>query len=506
MAQVFNALIGTTGYGYQVRLIGELTETGTNVSANTSTVHRKVWAYITGGTASDYTTNVYVNGINIFSGYANITTAATVFLDDYINVAHASDGKGSCSLSGKMTMSYLGYNGNGSGSIQLSTIPRAAKITVANDFNDEENPEISISNPGKWNMEAWLEPNPNGTHYAIRTINSNATSYQWELSEEERKQLRQACRDNSCKIRIGLYSKDKSFNHYVDKQFSIINANPIFTEADFISINHQQLADEKTVINGYSNITVTVKEAVALKEGTISLYKIICGSKMVQGTDVKLNLENVDDSIIRCYAIDSRGNTTERILNIEKYISYSPITLDVLEVNRKLNEMGTEVTLQFSGKLWTGNFGLLDNSIKAQYYYRELDSKGDWIQGTSNIDPETNSTFKKVVDIKGDLETLGFDKSKAFEIKVIVTDQLSNKDRITQLTKFRGLIYFHTDGIGIGGEYDSNITVNGEACIMQFYSKVYDKMIPVEMIPYQEQTKITVRGRDRTLEEYLKEE
>ena len=55
-------------------------------------------------------------------------------------------------------------------------------------------------------MECWLEPNPNGEHYAKRTLSGTSGTFTWELTNDERKQLREACKGKTCTIRIGLYS------------------------------------------------------------------------------------------------------------------------------------------------------------------------------------------------------------------------------------------------------------------------------------------------------------
>ena len=80
----------------------------------------------------------------------------------------------------------------------LPLIPRQANITnLPASFNDEENPWFDYTNPANWELKAWLEPNPNGPHLCERTFKHTGGKYTWDLSEAERKQLRQACKGNT---------------------------------------------------------------------------------------------------------------------------------------------------------------------------------------------------------------------------------------------------------------------------------------------------------------------
>lgn len=461
-----------------------LTENSTNIPNNTSSVHRKLTLRCAsaGSSVSFDRREAWIGGNRKTIAYSHASSEHTLIEDD-VTVAHGSDGKGSYTCSFGISTSYV-LNGSSSLTLTLSTIPRAAKITSSSDFNDEQNPTIGISNPGKFNMEAWLEPNPTGDHLAIRTISNTATSYTWELTDEERKQLREACKGNSCIMRIGLYSNNKSFTNYVDKKFSIINGNPVFTEASFITTNHLDLADEQTIIKGYSNITVTLGKAISQKESTITSYKVICGNSVSQGNDLIYKLSNVDDSIIRCFAIDSRGNTTEKIINVPKYINYTPITLDVLNYERSDGGIGTGVEITFSGNLWMGNFGKVENTISAQYFFKKRNSSSDLIQGITTINPNVAAKYQKTALIKGDNSDTGFDNGSDYTLKVKVQDKLSSNEKEVILTKGMPHLDFCQYGIAIGGIYDETLLVDDKHPIAQIYSSKEGKMIPVEWLIY----------------------
>ena len=81
-------------------------------------------------------------------------------------------------------------------------------------------------------MNVWLEPNPNGTHLCVRNGIPNTGSYTWELTTEERNQLRQACTSNSCTVRYGIYTiiGGTTYSSYVDKTMTRSNLSLISRE------------------------------------------------------------------------------------------------------------------------------------------------------------------------------------------------------------------------------------------------------------------------------------
>lgn len=344
----------------------------------------------------------------------------------------------------------------------LPTIPRQANITnVINNFNDEENPWFEYTNPANWELKAWLEPNPTGPHLCERTFRGTGGRYTWALTDAERKQLRQECKGNSCLIRIGLYSNGTTWASYHDRAFIIKDPMPIVATPIWRSTNLTTLADNTTVIKGYSNVTVTVPAATPVKEATIKQYKVICGNIVqTRATHGDFNLKNVSDSIIKCYVEDSRGNTVEKILNITNYKQYESPVITSLSLSRSVGGIGTNVTLSYKGIFWNNTFGKASNSVTAQYYYKEQGA-GTWIQGSTTITPRVfrSDEFEGEYEIKGDLEANGFDAGKNYDFKLVVTDKLVNIGKTTILTTGKPNMSIHRNGVAFGGFY--NLDVGG---------------------------------------------
>ena len=397
----------------------------------------------------------------------------------YKTIQHDANGNASFGAHVVAAVYTSSVNEDVSTSWSLPTIPRQANITnVVNNFNDEENPWFDYTNPANWSLKAWLEPNPNGPHLCERTFSGTGGRYTWNLSEAERKQLRQACKGNSCTIRIGLYSNGTTWASYHDRAFIIKDPMPTAGTPTWESTNHLDLADKDTVIKGYSNAAVTVPAATPVKEATIKQYKVICGNIVqTKATHGDFTLENVSDSIIKCYVEDSRGNTVEKILNITNYKQYEPPVITALSLSRSKGGIGSNVILSYSGNFWNNNFGKLSNSLTVQYFYR-TQGYGAWTQGTTSISPTiSKNVFNGEFEIKGDLNANGFTVGKNFDFKIIVTDKLADVEKTTILTSGVPNMAIQRNGVAFGSFYDPSVggvlQINGERADIKCKAFVY---------------------------------
>lgn len=424
-------------------------------------VHRTNTGYSTSGSGSISGWINDTNGNRVFNISVSIPSGTTVtgpawvtFYAVTVNVSHNSVGNGSVSVG--VTINWQ-RSGSGSTTFALTYIPRAATISNVSDFNDEQNPSFNYSNPGGYDMECWLEPHPNGEHYAIRTVSGTSGTFTWNLTDEERDQLRSECVDaNSCTIRVGLYSNNKTWASYKDVKFSIINADPIFTTPAYLVTNHQDLVDNKTMIQGYSNISVTVGAAIAQKEATMKSYKVTVGDVIKTSDNAGVFIfENIKDSVIKCYAEDSRGNTTEKIVNITDVIAYNPPLITELDFERDEGGIGTGVDITLKGTMWNESFTKAANTITAQYFYKEQGAS-DWIQGQTPLSLQAAANLQLTQAIAGDLGANGFDNGKIYDAKVIITDKLANCEKAGIIpTGIPGTAY-HVDGFCVHGFYNED--------------------------------------------------
>ena len=478
MAEFINSCNGNHGNAYRIKLT--VIENSTSTTNNTSNVTITVTAYATSNSYGNYgyanPTYIYVDGVQ--KAYNNPVTdyrnqAVNALCSWTGNITHNNDGKKTIAVSASFSSASSNLSGGSvSGNVTLTNIARKAKITVANSFNDEQDPTIEFSNPGGFTMNVWLEPNPGGTHYAIRNNIPNTGSYTWELTTEERNQLRQACTGTSCPIRLGIYTiiSGTTYSDYADRTLTIINANPIFSNFTFEDTNATTLSltgNSANIILGYSNIKATISsenKAEALKYATMSKYRFVIDN---QSTDIAYadsgsvygTINNATSGIYNLYAIDSRGNTTLVTKTANAIKQYTPISLDVSSctVERDNNGVGDGAILSFQGTIWNDSFGQTNNSITNVVYEFKKTSSSTWITGTTvivpTIDQYGNYTYTGAV--RSDNVDYSWDLDASYDFRITVYDQLSSASfTLTPMASATPQISFADNGIGIMCDYD----------------------------------------------------
>ena len=477
-----------------------------DIAGNTSTIYWRVT--VVGGSSSyyyhhrDYTDafgEVLVNSNSRTKRYKGDLA------NGYKTIQHDVNGNASFGAHVIAAIYTSSVNEDVSTSWALPTIPRQANITnLPASFNDEENPWFDYTNPANWELKAWLEPNPNGPHLCERTFKHTGGKYTWDLSEAERKQLRQACKGNSCTIRIGLYSNGTTWASYHDRTFIIKDPMPMTGTPTWQSTNHLDLVNTDTVIKGYSSIAVTVPKATPVKEAMIKQYKVIIGDKVVTKPDEGIfEIENVSDSIIKVYVEDSRGNTVEKILNISDYRQYTLPVITTLSLSRLKGGIGSNVTLSYKGIFWNNTFGKASNGVTAQYYYKQQGAS-TWIQGFTDITPKVfhSDEFNGEYEIKGDLEASGFDTSKNYDFKLVITDKLVSAEKTTILSSGIPNMAIHRNGVAFGAFY--NPEVGGPLQVEgKDIAKIMNDLYKWEMIGYGNAGKDTTIRIEKPFNEIL---
>ncbi|WP_279155195.1 hypothetical protein [Thomasclavelia cocleata] len=477
-----------------------------DIAGNTSTIYWRVT--VVGGSSSYYYHHRdYADAFGEVLVNSNSRTKRYKgdLANGYKTIQHDANGNASFGAHVIAAVYTSSVNEDVSTSWALPTIPRQANITnLPASFNDEENPWFDYTNPANWELKAWLEPNPNGPHLCERTFRGTGGRYTWDLSEAERKQLRQACKGNSCTIRIGLYSNGTTWASFHDRTFIIKDPMPMTGTPTWQSTNHLDLVNTDTVIKGYSSIAVTVPKATPVKEAMIKQYKVIIGDKVVTKPDEGIfEIENVSDSIIKVYVEDSRGNTVEKILNISDYRQYTLPVITTLSLSRLKGGIGSNVTLSYKGIFWNNTFGKASNGVTAQYYYKQQGAS-TWIQGFTDITPKVfhSDEFNGEYEIKGDLEASGFDTSKNYDFKLVITDKLVSAEKTTILTSGIPNMAIHRNGVAFGAFYDSEVggplQVDGKDI-----AKIMNDLYKWEMIGYGNAGKDTTIRIEKPFNEIL---
>ena len=380
-----------------------------------------------------------INGVQVYGGgtYSNFSKGDHTIASGALDIAHNPDGTKTFSISAFTGWLYSNYNYSSNGaSYDLTQIPRQARITAAADFTDLDNPSISISNPGGFRMDVWLEPNPVGDHLCVRENIPNTGSYTWTLTEVERNELRNRCSGNYCTIRLGLYSYVGGIQYadYQDKRYTMVESAATKPSVNMsIALNNGSLPSKFNglYIQGKSRVNVTL--AVEGKYGAgIQSYSATMEGKTYSPlsftTDVVQNPGNVE---IVASARDTRGFSGEARQSLT-VIEYSkPLVVPISSENAILcyRSDGNGKRLGASTSVW----------IKAKRSYRSVSSKNtcalqwrrklateQWDDAThiwSDLIPKSGTEDSYNALVPG-----AFDLKSSYTIQIRAVDDIGEQD------------------------------------------------------------------------------
>lgn len=341
-------------------------------------------------------------------------------------VSHNSDGKKSLSVSGtfyiKATISDVYYDKiTASGTITLDDIPRQANLTSAPDFNDEDNPKISYSNPAgnsASSLQACISLTGATDDIAYRDISKTGSSYTFNLTDEERKVLRDACTTSNTR-KVTFFVKtvigDNTFYSTLEKTLTITNANPTFsssnisyqdTDSDIVDIT----GNNQHIVQNQSNLKITISNATAKKSASIIKYEVTFNGNTKTLTDAgtidygKVNLSS--NSSVSIKVTDSRGNTTiaTKSITILGWTTPSAI-INATRVNNYEDETKLKVSVTISSVNSKNSI----SSIKYRYKKAGTSSYSEYVSLNNNVET-----------------TLTLDKMYAFDFQVLINDKFGS--------------------------------------------------------------------------------
>lgn len=422
--------LSKTGSGYMAgRIVWESSSNGT--SENTSTVTATIsvrktgkdstWGTWNGTLTVGAQTEPIRKYIKIDTDWVDIATVTST-------VAHNANGSGTCYIygviNGPTETTCEGTRVSGSETVDLDPIPRYATITSAPDFNDEDNPRITYSNPAGTSvdkLEACISLDGSKADISYRPISKTGNNYTFSLTNAERTILRQATTGSNSRtvkfyVRTTIGSNKKGSN--LKRTFTIKNPNPtvdpIFEDQN--SITYKLTGNRNILVKYYSNAKVTFN-ASAKKEATIASKKVVCGSKS-RTSDGNINSIETDKFVFTVK--DSRGNTTTQTVNKDSgkfsFVDYVKLTCNFS--NNKPDADGN-MTVRVTGNCYSGSFGSKSNSLTVKYRYRVIGGSYP-----SEYTPMTLSQNGNRYTATGDLT--GLDYQKTYEFEVVAQDSLSN--------------------------------------------------------------------------------
>ena len=426
---------------YEGRKLRLYCTSSTNIANNTSTI--KWTLYSEGGSSSYYTTGpttVTINGVEVYyKGRVSYSSksfpASKGSVSGSLTVTHNDDGKKSISVS-LSTAIYTSSVTTNSGTWNLDTIQRYPTLTSGQNFTDTGNPTLTFNNPSKlYPIRVKLEVGGN-TQLITRNISSSATSYTFNLTEEERNKLRALC-PNSKTLTVtetvcamtGNTELSASYKKYT---MTIVDANPTFN-VSYLDTNSTTTAitgNNQQIIQNKSTLQINITNASALKYATLTNASAnINGNVITQNftsgsSSLTLNIGTLDVSQnlqIPITVTDSRDNSTTINLTIQVLSWSLPSAIITLQ---RLNNYYTETNLTVDA-----NYSSLDNknTITIQYQIKKV----------------SDTNYGTLTTIQDNVQTqFTADNTYEWNVRIVLTDRLGTTSYILKLGKGIPIVYF----------------------------------------------------------------
>lgn len=438
------ASISANGSRGHHRFTLNVNETGTNTSNNTSTVSFSFQlSAIQNGWGWNIKTNpvsyrVTINGTNYNGTIVSYGGSGTVTLKSgSLTIGHNADGSKSINFSFSVTdnpnKSYTPGNASASGSMNLTKIARYPVLNSGSNFTDEGNPTLKFTNYGVFNVRVKLEAGGN-TSLITRDISKNATSYTFNLTEEERNKLRALCpNSNSLSVRETVCAVNGTTEvnaSYKDYTMIIVNGNPTFSNFTYKDTNTtvtNVIGTDQALVKGVSTLQATVSSAnkmVAKKKATAKNYVAtiddINVSKDYSTSDIVFDLGKIKTAgtkRLNIRAYDSRNNSTLVYKDITVYDYEAPV-LNI--TSTRLNNFEDQTTLTIEGSFSSLKINDVEKNALQSVKYRYREAGGEWndyVELTPTVDGN-KFTCQDVI--------LSLDNTNAYEFEVVATDKLSS--------------------------------------------------------------------------------
>lgn len=394
-----------SGYGQMFgRIVWESISNGT--AANTSTVTATIQvsrkdSYVTTGT---WRGNLKVGGVTeSFAVYHDVSSGWFTLKTVKTTISHNANGSGSCYIYGTIqgpggtSMEYTSTTG--SQTVTLDTIPRFAVITAAPNFNDEENPTITYSNPAGnqvGSLQACISFDKSKDDVVYRDISKTGTTYTFNLTSAERDVLRAGTTTSNSRtvyffVRSTIGDADNTDN--LGRTLTIKNPKPTInpTITDSNSATIALTGDSSKLVRYYSNAAITMG-AEAVKKASLESQQVVCGNKSLTANGT---MTEVESNNFVFTATDSRGNTTTKTVT-PAFVNYVKLTCGL---GNNMPDASGNMTIQTTGNYFNGSFGARSNSLNVYYRYKTAGgSYGSWVVMTVT---KSGNTYSATANLTG---------------------------------------------------------------------------------------------------------
>lgn len=461
------SITGNASKGHH-KFILEVNETQTSVANNTSVISfafkispiQTSWSWEQWGAYIKYTVTingtVYSGNIDNYDGYSTVTLKSGTQ-----TISHNADGTKTIAYSFSVTdtseVNYTSGNANASGTLALTTIPRASKINYF--YNDNQDIEKGIAvdytsyYSGFTNKLRISIPQVK----AIETIDNYVSKKWFELSDATKNYLF-SYMANSNTVQLGAVIETWNGNTKIGESeelietFYIRNANPIINTVSYKDSNSTTTAiteNNQRIIRNNSNLVFTLGTATALKGASISKYQVTFGGTTKEKTtagDIDLGRVNLSsNSTATIKVIDSRGNSASKeiVVVIDDWTSPSGL----IEVKRK-NNFYSETYIKADGSISSLNG---KNTMNITCQYKKV----------------SDTTYTSITLRDNVQSTVELDNNYQWNIRITIADKIGSTTYNVMLDRGMPIIFFDrllsSVGINCLPTKEKSIEVGGEA-------------------------------------------
>ena len=402
----------------------------------------------------------YAGRIDISRGY-DLAIGSKTF-----SVPHDENGYKNITISSSFTNDVRPNSGSASDTMDLTFIARKSSVSCSNaNIGESATIEVSRKSSSFTHTLTYEFGNLTGT-IAIKT---SSTTLSWTLPTTFYGQTPNS-NEKTGRIYCTTYNGSSSIGTtQCDFKAFVTNANPIFTDFDYIDwgdtgswdlsvITTDLTGDNTKIIKGYSYLKATTIGTVsAQKSSTLSYYQIDNKTSIPPNP---VTVRNYNKPTITMSVVDSRGNATTITKNISaNFIDYFNPTKGNINLTRSNGGVGEDVTLSFNGTFWNNNFGAVQNIINATYRYKKTNEDNThWTNGTTTINPTANNNnYSYSGQIAGDTQGHGFNINDSYDIEVTVWDKLNGGTFKAILSTGKPAIAVYGNKVALGDKYDTSL-------------------------------------------------
>lgn len=413
--------IGGFGYAGNFKLYVILNDKNGDANSNKSQVEYNVYCQASGSGSISARHKKYfnLNGTTIVDTTESISASSP---NAYISVAsgtlevlHNNDGTKVIPFSAEIQAVNYGVSASINGNFTLNTIPRASNISISV-ASIESAPTYIISSASS-NFRHTIQVAFGDINTTIATNKPGGSYNDWIIPKSFYEKIPNTTSGTGTIICITYNNgtevgrKTNIFTTTTNSELCkpVIDGTVVDTNSTTIALT----GDKNKLIRYKSNALITLTSISAQNSSTIK-------SKSVNGktiSDKTLTINNIETGTFNLIAVDSREYSTTKTIS-KTLINYINLTANV-NFSRPQPTTG-EISLEFSGNYFNGNFGATNNSLSIEWYWKESTAtnytKGGTI--TPNVSGNTYKSNGKI--------SLGktYDYQKAYDFYLLVKDKL----------------------------------------------------------------------------------